>query len=259
MKSITRIMLFLLLAVLPITLLSQNSTIILAYMKVTPGHGSDYLKAEQAWKKVHQKAVEQGVHNGWQLWRNVHAGVHDPYQYITIQWYDNYEHTFGENVPEDWMNDVYTEEEWNEISKLTMASRTYAFEEVANQVTVADNAGPSKFIYVARMKVKPGMNSKYVKMEKEIFKPYHEELIKRGEMANWGIWSTPYFKKGQARFSAVQGFNSVKQLTSPNSDLSPEELNLDVTMEKVMELVQETREVVSMELWELVDFVFPEE
>lgn len=66
--SITRNMLFLLLAVLPITLLSQSSTIILAYMKVTPGHGSDYLKAEQAWKKVHQKAVELGVHYGWQLW-----------------------------------------------------------------------------------------------------------------------------------------------------------------------------------------------
>ena len=89
MKSTPRIMLFLLIAVLPITLLAQNPTIILAYMKVTPGHMSEYLEVEQVWKKVHQKAVELGVHNGWQLWRNVHAGMNDPYQYITIQWYDN--------------------------------------------------------------------------------------------------------------------------------------------------------------------------
>ena len=51
----------------------------------------------------------------------------------------------------------------------------------------------------------------------------------------------------------------MKQLTSPNSNLTPEELNLDMTTEQIMELVQETREVVSMELWELVDYVFPEE
>ena len=69
MKSTSRILLFLLLAVLPITLMAQNPTIILAYMKVTPGHYGDYLEVEQAWKEVHQKAVELGVHNGWQLWR----------------------------------------------------------------------------------------------------------------------------------------------------------------------------------------------
>ena len=259
MKLIPRITLFLLLAVLPLTLLSQNPTIILAYMKVTPGHQSDYLEAERAWKKVHQKAIELGIHNGWQLWRNVHAGAHDPYQFITIQWYDNYEHTFGENAPEGWMDEVYTEEEWAKISELTTSSRTYAFEEVANQVTVAENAGPVKYLYVARMKVKPDMYSKYVNMEREIFKPLHEELIKRGELAHWGIWSTPYFKEGQARYSAVNGFNSVKQLTAPGSDIQPEDINLDMTWEEVSELALETREVASFELWELVDFVFPEE
>ena len=157
------------------------------------------------------------------------------------------------------MDDVYTEEEWDKLMELTTTSRTYAFEEVANRVSVADNAGASSYIYVARMKVKPGMENAYVNMEKEIFKPFFEERIKRGELTHWGIWNTPYFKEGQARYSAVNGFNSVKQLTSPNSNLTPEELDLDMTMEQVMELVQETREMVSVELWELVDYVFPEE
>lgn len=259
MKSTSRILLFLLLAVLPITLLAQNPTIILAYMKVTPGHGSDYLEVEQAWKKVHQKAVEVGVHNGWQLWRNVHAVASDPYQYITIQWYDNYEHTFGENAPEGWMQEVYSETEWAELMEKTYASRTYACQEVAHQVTTVDNPEPVKYILVNRMKVKPGMEAEYVKMETEIFKPYHEELIKRGLLAHWGIWNSWPFKEGKTRYAAMNGFANVQQLTAPGVEINPSELNLDLTWEQVFELMQKTRESVSTELWELVDYVIPEE
>ena len=259
MKSTSRILLFLLLAVLPITLMAQNPTIILAYMKVTPGHYSDYLEVEQAWKKVHQKAVELDVHNGWQLWRNVHAGANDPYQYITIQWYDNYEHYFGENAPDGWMDEVYTETEWDELSEKAIASRTYAYEEVAHQVTTVDNPGLVKYILVTRMKVKPGMDADYVKMEEEIFKPYHEELIKRGLMTHWGIWNSWPQKEGKTRYAAMNGYGNVKQLTAPGIEISPAELNLDLTWEQVVELTQKTREMVSSELWELVDYVFPEE
>jgi hypothetical protein len=259
MKSTSRTLLFLLLAALPITLLSQNPTIILAYMKVTPGHGSDYLEVEQAWKKVHQKAIEVGAHNGWQLWRNVHAGVNDPYQYITIQWYDNYEHTFGENTPEGWMDEVYSDAEWTDIMDKTTSSRTYAYEEVQHEVTSVDDPKPVKYVRVTRMKVKPGMEEEYVKMEKEIFKPYHEELIKRGLRASWGIWNTWPYKEGQTRYTAVNGFQNVKQLTAPVEVVSPSELNLDLTMEQIGELMQKTRDMVSSELWELVDSVFPEE
>ncbi len=261
MKSISRILLLLLLAVLPITLLSQAPANIIAYMKVTPGHGSDYMEVEQAWKKVHQKAVELGVHNGWQLWRNVHAGANDPYQYITIQWYDNYAHTFGENAPDGWMDEIYTEAEWTALAEKVIASRTYAHEDIIHLVTTAemDVQKPVKYITVVRMKVKPGMEDKYVKMEKEIFKPYHEALINRGDMAYWGIWTTQPFKEGQARYIAVQGFGDVKTLTSSGEIIPPEELNLGITLEQVVELTQKTRERVSLELWELVDSVFPEE
>lgn len=258
MKRSSRTVLFLLLAVLPISLLSQTPTNILAYMKVTPGQGAEYLEVEQAWKKVHQKAVELGIHNGWQLWRKIHVGANDPYQYITSQWYTDYAHALGE-VPAGWMEGVYSEEEWAKIGEKTTASRTYVSEEVIHLVTTADVVETVKYIWVARIKVKPGMQQEYVKMEKEIFKPYFEAMIKKGGMSYWGIWNTWPYNEGQPMYTAVQGFSNIQQFASPAADLSFDELNLDYTQEQINTLVQTTRDMVSLELWELVDSVFPEE
>ena len=98
MKSLTKCLVFLLLAALPFSLFGQTTTVIAAFMKVTPGQTSQYLEVEQTWKELHQRAVNEGVYSSWQLYRKLHTGTDDPYDYITIQWYENYEASFGENV-----------------------------------------------------------------------------------------------------------------------------------------------------------------
>jgi hypothetical protein len=221
--------------------------------------GSQYLEIENAWRIIHQKAVEAGVYNGWQLWRNVHAGADDPYQYITLQWYDDYEHYFGENISQDWAEDLFTDQEAEELTKKTLAARIYAYEEVSNLVTMVDNQKPLKYLVVYRIEVKPGMENEYVQMETEIFKLYFEELIRRDLAAHWGIWNIWPFKKGQCRYVAVNGFKDAAQLTAEDVTIQPEELGLDYTMEEVMELMQKTRSIAQIELWELIDQVWAEE
>ena len=259
MKSTSRMFVFLLLAALPFTLLSQGQTVVAAYMKVPHGMDSQYLEIENAWRIIHQKAVEAGVYNGWQLWRNVHAGADDPYQYITLQWYDDYEHYFGENVSQDWAEGLFTDQEAEELTKKTLAVRTYAYEEVSNLVTKVDNQKPLKYLVVARMKVKPGMEQEYVDMERDIFKPYREELINRGYLAHWGVWNIWPYKDGQYRYVVVNGYADAAQLTADGVIIQPEELGLDYTMEEIMALVQKTRVIAQVELWELLDQVWPEE
>jgi hypothetical protein len=259
MKLASKFLFFLLLAALPITLFAQGQTIIAAYMKVAPDKVSDYLQVEQAWKKLHVKAIENGVYNGWQLWRKVHAGADDPYQYITLHWFDNYEHTFGENVPENWWAGVYSDAEMDELYAKTLEARTYAAEEVSNLITMVDNPQPVKYLVVHRMKVAPEMANEYVQMETEIFKPFHEELIRRGALAHWGLWRTWPFKEGQHRFVTVNGYKDAAQLTAEGIAISPEELGLDYTLQELAELAQKTRQMAQDELWELVDSAFKEE
>jgi hypothetical protein len=259
MTSTSRFFSFLLLAAFPFTLFAQGQTIVAAYMKIT-GDYNDYLEVEQAWKTYHQKAIEAGIHNGWQLWMNRHSGMDDPYQFITLQWYDNYQHALGEDIPEGWLEGTYTDEEWAALYEKTLDVRRYAFEEVANLVTMAENAKPAKYLVVGRVDAKPGMEEDYEKMEKEIFKPYHEELIRRGNLAHWGIWNIWPYKEGQPRYVIVNGYNNAKDLNSPKPWIEPSELGIDYTVDEIVELVGKTREdMTSIEVWELVDDIFPEE
>ena len=258
MKSPQRIFCFLLLAALPLSLLAQGQTVIAAYMNVKTST-ADYLEVENTWKKIHQKAIDEGYLNGWQLWRKMHVGTGDPYQFITLQWYDDYKHSFGSDVPEGWMQSLFTDEEWEALYDRTLASRDYVKEEVSNLVVMVDNPQPVKYLVVHRMKVLPGMASEYVNMETEIFKPFHEELIRRGALAHWGLWNIWPFQEGECRYVTVNGFADLDQLTSDYPSISVEELGLDYTMEEISELSQKTRIMAQDELWMLVDSVFPEE
>ena len=258
MKSALRILSILLLAALPCSLFAQNPTVIVAYMKIKPGSATDYLELEKTWKKLHVKAIEAGVYNGWQLWRNIHAGADDPYQYITIQWYNNYEHTFGENTPEDWWEGVFTEEEGIELRKKAYASRRYAFEDVSHQVVTVDNPEDFKYLLVSRNKIPPGSYADYMKMEREIFKPVHEEAIRKGMMAHWGVWQTWPYKEGQATITIVEGYKYAGQMNMPGYLEVFNVIHPDLIWEEVVEEIQKNRKEVSVEMWELIDSVFPD-
>lgn len=258
MKLASRIVFLLLFAALPLSLLAQGQTVIAAYMNVKTS-GADYLEVEQAWKKIHQKAVDEGYMNGWQLWRKMHVGTNDPYQYITLQWYEDYKHTFGADVPAGWMQSLYTDEEWDALYEKTLASRDYIKEEVSNLLVMVDNPQPVQYLVVHRMKVMPGMDAEYVNMETEIFKPLHEALIEKGALAHWGLWRIWPFNEGECRYVTVNGFKDLDQLTSDYPNISLEELGLDYTQEELMEMAQKTRIMAADELWVLVDSVFPEE
>jgi hypothetical protein len=259
MKRRPQIILTLLLAVFSLTLFAQNPTTIAAFMKVNPGQGAAYLEVEQAWKKIHEKGVELGLYNGWQLWLKLHRGTEDPYDYITLQWYDDYAQTFGEDAPEGWQLGLFTEEEAVALSEKTIASRDYVHEMVSSLVTTADVQGEVKYIVVSWMKVNPGMETEYVNMEKEIYKLWAEELISREQMSYWGIWNVWPYAEGESRYFAVQGFANVEQLAGTFDSLTPGELGLDMSLEELMELTQKTREMVRQEVWVLVDQVWAEE
>ena len=259
MKSILKFSAILLLTVLPLSLMAQGATIILNYMKVAPGMEGTYIETEMQWKKIHEKRIEAGLMAGWQLWHNVYAAADDPYQYITIDWYDNWGQSLAENPEGFWeehLAGLFTDEEINEMMEMTTRSRTLSNKDVMHRVMQADNASGSKYILVNRMKVKEGMGGAYLDAEGKYSKPLQEAKIEDGQMVHWSVWQAWPYKEGQIRYSTVDGYSSIEQMTGGGDNLL-EKVFPGMTMAEWVKNVSSDRTQASIELWELVDSVFP--
>lgn len=260
MKTILKFFAILLLAVLPLSLMAQSATIVINYMKVNPGMEGDYVKTEmEGWKRIHEKRIEAGIMSGWQLWRNVYASDDDPYQYITLDWYENLPHSLKGDPEGFWENEIsvlFAEGEGKKYWEMTLASRTLARKDVMHRTMQAENNKGSKYILVNRMKVKPGMEQAYLEAEGTYSKPLQEAKIEDGQMSHWSAWQAWPYKKGQIRFSTVDGYESLEQMEAGGEDLLGK-VHPDMTWDDWAKKVSEHRTMASVELWELVDSAFP--
>lgn len=255
MKKIFKVFSVFVFLLIPLSLFSQDATIVLEYMHVEMENTGDYIAVEKEWKKIHQARIDAGIITGWQLWRNVYAAADDPYQYITINWYENYAKTF-EDAPEGIFDDVLTDKEWEELYTKTMKSRTLGSREVMHRALNAEGSESGKYVVINHMRVKPGMENAYMDVESEIWKPYQEEAIKRGMKANWGVWVAWPYKEGQSRYSSVDGYNSMDQMMMGDNIL--EDVHPGMTWEEIDKKTSETRRISSIEIWEIVDAVWGE-
>lgn len=56
---------------------------------------------------------------------------------------------------------------------------------------------------VGFMKVPQGGESEYRKLEREIWKPMHQEWVNQGKMAGWYLWYVPYPSGTNAEYHYV--------------------------------------------------------
>ena len=216
----------------------------------------EYLEVEQQWKKIHQKKVELGICTGWQLWRKLYTGTEDTYDYIAIDWYDDYPSTF-ESYPEDFLDGLMSQQQVDKLMEMTVKSRDLVRQELSYRILVADDPGTgSKYIVVNRMKVKEGKDKAYRELEEKIWKPLHEAAIDKGFRTHWGVWGIWPLHEGQAQYVVIDGFESAEQMVN-GKDLLPE-VHPDMTWEEITEKSSKARSAQSIEMWELVDFVMGE-
>jgi hypothetical protein len=72
---------------------SQAKTILLNYMKPTPGNGSKYVAAETGlFQKLHQHRIDEGGMNSWILARRMFpGGSGGEYHFVTLNMFENQE------------------------------------------------------------------------------------------------------------------------------------------------------------------------
>ncbi len=248
-QSIKTAMLALLICFASNILYSQITVV--EYMKVKPGQYSTYLEVEEAWSKLHQKSVDNGYLIDWSLYEKMFYGSEDEYDFMTVNVYPDWA-TYEKGYP-----DGYYDQLGEEIMTKTSDSRSLVRAEVYTMVVGADNSKPAKFLNLLFMKVEQGNAAAYVDMESKYWKVYQEGLIEAGGMNSWGIYQriVPYGFGGEYNFVAVNGFESMSQgnnIPQEAYDAAWEKAVADTSDEALDKLTNETRLLVTSEIWRFV-------
>ncbi len=201
--------------------------VVFDYMKVAPGMSEDYLKLENAWKKIHQTRIDAGSLDGWSLHQVVMpSGAQGEYNYVTVNGYAGRKQLAGHfsadgPMPDD-LSKILSPEELALVN-LTSTIRDMIKTEVWQVRDMAEessgaNAMVSVFNY---FKLKPGvLGREHGKMEAEVWKPVHEAKIKNGEMAGWAMASLfmPYGSEVPYSNATVDWYTDMEQMIMPASD-----------------------------------------
>lgn len=81
--------------------------------------------------------------------------------------------------------------------------------------------GQTQIALVDYMKVPEGGNAAYEAMEKELWKPMHQELVDQGACEGWFLYSIPYpgGTDAEYHYATVRLYSDISQIESPLSNL----------------------------------------
>ncbi|UII80334.1 hypothetical protein [Flagellimonas sp. CMM7] len=231
---------------------------VMDYMKVVNRFQDNYVKAEKAWKPVHQARIDQNIITGWYLYKVHFAYDDNPYNFATINTYDDfvkledpYPRQIIENVHPDLGYDCFEDE--TEASRTKMRSEMSVL--ASSAIGTARMDKPSKYLKVAFIQVDEKDKDAYIKMESEVWKDAHQNLNDAGVQDWWALYQLEFPHGSSVNYqfitiSAVSEYKNLEDLdylgaykkAHPNRDF-------DSDMEKTLQL----RSAYRAELWELVD------
>lgn len=62
----------------------------------------------------------------------------------------------------------------------------------ANGQQATQSRTPVRFVVLDYMKVMPGKEDEYVRLEREVWKPFHQDRITNKQMVSWRLYAVPY-------------------------------------------------------------------
>lgn len=117
-------------------------------------------------------------------------------------------------------------------------------------------AQPERTVYlkVDYMKVPPGGGEEYIAIEQDIWKPVHEERMRRGLLTNWSLYDVSYTTPDAPySYVTINVFEDFERLEMTPSEEIFAAAHPEGDYEAMMERTMAAREIVHAEVWQLVD------
>lgn len=248
---------------LPLAGTAQNEPAVFAiveFMKVKPGNETKYLEVEKnIWKPLHQERINQGKITGWILYRVLYTGTQDPYNYATVTLFGgtaNLEDPWAGIDPQKVLPDRDMDKDMVETDTSRELVKSHLIMRL-DEVYKEGGPGAFKYIEVDYMKVKPGNESSYVEVERNIWKPIHNEFINAGQRVGWSLWSIvfPSGSGNDYQYVTANYFPDFQKIGAADYNAAYAKAHADKSVEELDSKTANSRDLVRSELWQVVDMV----
>ncbi|TVR13841.1 MAG: hypothetical protein EA391_13545 [Balneolaceae bacterium] len=128
---------------------------------------------------------------------------------------------------------------------------------INNSVLASEDAKPSRYFGMDYMDVPPGMEYAYQMMEDEVARPLHELRMEMGNMKGWELFTliTPGGSEYGYNFATGNYLGNLRNLEFGFSEELIRINNPETNVREFFDNIEETRDLVRSELWELVTYV----
>lgn len=114
----------------------------------------------------------------------------------------------------------------------------------------------SVLVQVDYMSVSPGGEAEYVTIERDLWKPIHEERMRRGDLLDWGVYEVAYAAPDSPYdYVTVNVYANAAQMENGDWTASMRAAYPDADLDALKDRTQAAREIVHTELWAVLGSV----
>lgn len=163
------------------------------FMSVPDENTQDYLSVEQFWSGIHEQRVADKSIQGWDLWQLIPSGSHQGSQYLTVTIFPSLNAMLSAMTSLDvvgYAKKAYPNKSEKEIMAMlekTVKSRDVAYQVLFKGVDETKDDFKMQVGTVVTLDVMKQLDDSYEKVESEIFKPWHQQLVDDGKKGHWGF------------------------------------------------------------------------
>lgn len=233
---------------------AQNVIGVVDYMKADDP--SAYLEIEKQWQKIHEERLKAGTIIGWAVYQVMFKTIEDPYNFVTISWYDSFS-KLDQPISDEILKKAYPEKSkdaWQVFMKKTDNSRILISSGVFHQRFSSTNKLDSQGMYYVlnEINVNPGKSKEYLKITEDIYKPVYDFDIKNNGRTSWSLWAKWPGNMKDFQYASAEGFASLDQIEHTNFTEIFNKIHPTKNMEDISQRVEELRTLVNTEMWKMV-------
>ena len=192
------------------------------FMQVKGDQNSAYLKVEDFWSGIHKQRVADKSILGWDLWSLTPSGKEQGSQYLTVTLFSSLENmlkAIGSMDVYTYAKKAYpnkTDKELTAMFDLTLKSRDMAHQVLFRQIDKTIGDFKMEVGTMQTMDIMKQTDDSYEKVESEIFKPWHQQMVTEGKKGSWELLQTilPSGTEAYGTHLTVSMFKDVAQLAA---------------------------------------------